>query len=454
MHTTMSKVLLMNKLRIKDNQRTNADTFVPIPLLTKQINNKTLKQLEDEGIFVFPEFVSAAEDISEDEMVLQSINNEISTSNVMGFLGYKNERLTISSRFTNGSDDFFLQYMLEKVMDFPNILDLSIDANRDSQLFNMLFFVFPYYLKRALQKGIFKTYVRYQHNDGNVRGAIDVARHVKYNSPFVGKIAYNTRELSLDNNLMELIRHTVEFIKSKSFGTQILSKVKTEVDMVISCTLAYDVAYRTKVIQLNKKRPIRHAYYKDYRVLQRLCIMILQKDKHQIGAGVKQIHGILFDGAWLWEEYINTLIGGGFYHPKNKAGKGAQELFTSNNRKKGLIYPDFLSRNANERIIVDTKYKPVGNIGNKDYLQMLAYMFRFDSKQGMFVYPDTSVVLPESLNVNQGSTYESNVIGRNKVSVNKVGFQVPTNFNNYDEFKEAVALSELKLIEYCSVRIK
>ena len=49
----------------------------------------------------------------------------------------------------------------------------------------------------------------------------------------------------------------------------------------------------------------------------------------------------------------------------NKGGKGAQRLFE---RNIGLIYPDFISRDNESRIIADAKYKPIDNIGNRDYL--------------------------------------------------------------------------------------
>ena len=100
--------------------------------------------------------------------------------------------------------------------------------------------------------------------------------------------------------------------------------------------------------------------------------------------GSRQIFGILFDGAWLWEEYINSLIEDMFYHPMNKISKDKQHLF---NVKTAPIYPDFISRNDEARIIADAKFKPIDNIGNKDYLQLLAYMFRFDAKTGFFLYP-------------------------------------------------------------------
>ena len=282
-----------------------------------------------------------------------------------------------------------------------------------------------------MRKGLFKKYIRHKCNDGNVKGAIDVARHIAKNTPFIGNIAYNQREFSYDNHLMELVRHTIEFIKRKSYGNTLLVKVKDEVKLVIEATPKYAPYDRQKIIAQNKKNPIRHAYFREYLVLQRLCLLILRHQKHQIGTGSRQIYGILFDGAWLWEEYIHSLIGDAFYHPMNKGGKGAQRLFNGN---VGLIYPDFISRNSQPRIIADAKYKPLDNIGNRDYLQLLAYMFRFDAKAGYYLYPEAAGTDDKKLWMNCGSTYEANVTPRDDVSVTKHGLKIPVDALNYAEF--------------------
>lgn len=78
--------------------------------------------------------------------------------------------------------------------------------------------------------------------------------------------------------------------------------------------------------------------------------------------------------SWLWEEYINLLIGKDFYHPKNKSRSGSEQLF-SGNRQQGLIYPDFIGRDVNNRIIADAKYKPIVTSEVRIILQVLAYMF-------------------------------------------------------------------------------
>lgn len=428
----------MKLRKIKDNTQVKKESFSNIGVLTRRIADKTLEQLEREGVFMFPEFIVEAEDLTRDQMILQSVNDSYRVGNVMGFLGCGDERLMIQSRFSSEEEDYFFEYLLDRVLDVPNIVDLKADADQNNRLFNFLLFLFPHYLKTAMRKGTFKKYVRNRYNDGNVKGSIDIARHIELNTPFTGNVAYNQREFSYDNNLMELVRHTIEFIKRKPYGGHLLTKVKDEVKLVVEATPSYESYDRRKIVEANKKNAIRHAYFREYRALQRLCLLILQHQKHQIGSGSRQIYGILFDGAWLWEEYINSLIEDIFYHPMNKGGKGAQRLFDGNI---GLIYPDFISRDDDARIIADAKYKPLDNIGNRDYLQVLAYMFRFDAKTGYYLYPEATGTDDLLLWMNKGSTYEANVTAREDVSVMKHGLRIPIDAQNYDAFVQQMKAS-------------
>ena len=430
----------MKLLKIKDNSQYKKDTFADIGNLTGRIADKTLEQLEREGVFVFPEFVVDAEDITKDQMILQGMNDTYRSGNVMGFLGCGDERIVIESRFSSGGEDYFFQYLLDRVLDFPNIVNLESDADQNNRLFNFLLFLFPYYLKTAMRKGLFKKYIRHHYNDGNVKGTIDIARHIEKNTPFTGNVAYSQREFSYDNHLMELIRHTIEFIKRKPYGNNLLIRVKDEVKLVVEATQSYEPYDRQKVIDANKKNTVRHAYFREYLALQRLCLLILQHQKHQIGSGSRQIYGILFDGAWLWEEYVSSLIDEAFYHPMNKGGKGAQRLFDGNI---GLIYPDFISRDTGSRIIADAKYKPIDNIGNRDYLQVLAYMFRFDAKEGYYLYPEVDGADDQKLRMNSGSTYEGNVEPREDIHVTKHGLKIPSDVDSYTTFASKMQMSEL-----------
>lgn len=429
----------MKLLRIKDNSQLKKETFLDVAKVTEKIADKTLEQLERDGVFVFPSMLKDADDITRDQMILQSVNECYCSGNVMGYLGCGDERLVIGSRFGDDDNDFFFQYLLDRVLDFPNIVNLDTDANQNNRLFNLLLFLFPYYLRLAMRKGLFKIYIHRKYNDDSVKGTVDIARHIKSNTPFIGKIAYSQREFSYDNSLMELVRHTIEYIKKKPYGNNLLIKVKDEVKLIIEATPDYELYDRRKIIDDNKKNTVRHAYYREYIALQHLCLLILQHQKHQIGSGARQIYGILFDSAWLWEEYINSLVDDIFYHPMNKGGKGAQRLFDGN---VGLIYPDFISRNDEVRLIADAKYKPIDNIGNKDYLQVLAYMFRFDAKRGYYLYPESDNAEDVQLWMNSGSTYEDNVVARDDISVTKHGLKIPEGAETYENFVEEMHINE------------
>ncbi len=390
----------MHKICIEDNLQIPNEKVSLIPKLSNKLIDKTLEYLQNNGVFVFPSVLNETDDLSKKQKIIRKENDALYATNVMGFIGFGDERLVIRSRFSDQNEkDYFFQYLLEKVFDVPNLVELKSDCCVEDQILNILEFIFPFYLKKALCKGIFKTYLREDFNDSSVKGYIDVARHISKNTPFIGKIAYSLRKYSYDNFLMELIRHTIEYIKCKKYGGIILSKVREEVRRVLEVTTSYDINDRQKVVYKNRARTVRHAYYHEYRELQSLCIMILSHRKQQIGSGSKEIYGLLFDGAWLWEEYMYLMLKDQFYHPRNK-GKtsGAQRLFynVTENSREGLIYPDFISkfqkedRNDSFRIIADAKYKPLDNVGNgnNDFFQILAYMFRFDSKKAFYFYPE------------------------------------------------------------------
>lgn len=432
----------MDPLRIKDNSKIKKKDFSEIKNLEAKILNKTLKSLEQEGIFLFPQTISESQDIADSQTILQMEDGSYKTGNIMGFLGCGPERLIIKSRFSEiDDDDYFFQYLLSRVLDIPNVVNLETDSNNENSIINYLCFLFPYLLKVAIRKGIFKQYVCTEYNDSNVKGFIDIVRHIKCNTPFVGRIAYKQRTFSYDNYLLQLVRHTIEFIKNTSYGNMLLSNVKMEIQLIVDVTFTYRVQDRQTIINKNKKNLVRHAYYHEYRALQNLCILILQNQKGQIGFGYNTSYGILFDGAWLWEEYINLLIGNDFYHPKNKSRSGSEQLF-SGDRQQGLIYPDFIGKDVSNRIIVDAKYKPIKNISGKDYLQVLAYMFRFDAKKGYYLYPDSEESGSKKLVLNQGTKYEENVSPREDIYVLKCGLKIPKNASSYNDFITKIETSE------------
>jgi 5-methylcytosine-specific restriction endonuclease McrBC regulatory subunit McrC len=254
-------------------------------------------------------------------------------------------------------------------------------------------YLFPYFLQKALSQGIFKKYRRFEYNDSTVRGAIDVNRHIRENIPFRGTVAYSTREHSYDNEVTELVRHTIEYIKTKEIGAAILngdSETKGFVSQIIQATPSYNIRNRQRVINQNV-RPIRHPYFTEYTELQKICLQILRHESIKYGQEKDKIYGILFDGAWLWEEYLNTFFRGSdlnITHAKNKTRENGIQLYKGGYHN---YYPDFYKKvegNADKSFVLDAKYKRLGNdVGREDLFQMITYMHVLPANRCALIYP-------------------------------------------------------------------
>ena len=359
------------------------------------IADKTIAELckENENLLIFPYSIETSCDKICDSPVMSILNTgdpdkvQITTGNVMGFIGIDNLQIKIKSRFDEGRDDYFLHYMLQKVLSL-NLFDLKHNDEQED-IFDFIMFMFPYLLKAAMNQGVYREYKNFKHNDSNLKGTIDIGRHIARNVPFVGNIAYSTREYSHDNNMSELIRHTIEFMKTKRYGQLVLNidrETIENVKIIVEHTPSYNKNERSSIISKNLRAKV-HPYYTEYRPLQTLCLQILRMEEVKYGESSDEICGILFDGAWLWEEYVNTILSNhGFKHPENKLHKGGIYLFDDHS---GIRYPDFYK----DDMVLDAKYKRLGSydkvskLDRNDIHQVMAYMTTLKVNRGGFVAP-------------------------------------------------------------------
>lgn len=412
-------------MRITDNQHRIAkeDFVAEYPKLSQALLDRTLNNLSrEDNIFIFPNDLKHSPDLDKDQKIIETVNQEIKTGNVIGFLGCGQERLTISSRFSDGSNDHFLHYLLQKVLNI-NLTSLDVDLSPEDKLYQLLVYLFPKYLQAALRKGLYKEYHRFFHNDSHVKGVLDVGNHLKKNLPFMGNTAYTTREFTYDNPLMQLIRHTIEYIKNqKSFGV-LLDSNRENIAEIIRVTPAYKLADRAKIIRINKIKPIRHAYFREYRKLQELCLMILNQEKHGLGYQEQKIHGILFDVSWLWEEYIYTLLPKDFIHPRNKDKTDGISVFSNRERK---VFPDFYHKEL--KIVLDAKYKELEftekGINREDLFQLISYSYILKAEKAGLVFPSKDKVVDNEIGKLAGYG----------ALLKKLSIQIPQNASSYNAF--------------------
>ena len=411
------------------------------------IANTSVKDLakNNSSLLVFPEILGSFDDGIEDQHVFDLCGNpdelknvKLTTGNLMGFIGIDNTQLKISSRFSQDDEnDFFLHYMLEKVFSI-NLFNFKYTTSAGG--LDLLMFLFPHFLKKALSQGLFRQYQTFKRNDANVKGVIDVNRHIKQNVSFSGKIAYNSRERTFDNSVTQFIRHTVEFIKTKNFGNSVLNsdtELRKCIQEIIAATPSYSLQNREKIIAANLK-PVNHPYFTKYKPLQKLCLSILRHKKIGLGKSNNKVYGILFDGAWLWEEYLATVLEDvDFIHTQNKNHKGGIKMFKNDSdeinfdKNHRRIYPDFYKSNdaGKKGFILDAKYKRMQNgVAREDLYQVVTYMHTMEIERGGFLYPIQECEYSES---NAHIKYQLTGLGG---EVHVFGIKIPK--TDGDNFKE------------------
>ena len=180
--------------------------------------------------------------------------------------------------------------------------------------------------------------------------------------------------------------------------------------------------------------------------------MILGHHTTQFAATTSPVQGILFDGAWLWEEYVATVLCDPkrgtkqFIHPTNKDRKGGIRLFKDEvedtpDLKKCYrrIYPDFYR----DGMIVDAKYKRLEQgLVRDDLYQIISYMHTMRISVGGFLYPHSSKEAPR--NRLEREVYQLAGYGG---TISSLGLPIPQNAANYATFTFAMAERERELLK-------
>lgn len=371
--------------------------------LVKRLLNKPLGSLYDEGFIVFPAKTESSDlHNNTNQCIFKTWNGEMYAGNVVGTLidtsGDQETEIRIVTRFNTDAklhddklshpahkNDYFLRYMIQTVLDY-NVIDQSLKSSTDSDYYDILSAMFPYYLHEAMKKGQYKEYVRKEFNDSNVKGTIDIARHIRMNEPFMGRVAYHTSEFNYDNNVTELIRHTIEKLEKE--GQPVLTanaEVKPDVRQIKQTTGHYNRLNRQKIIQTNISNPVKHGYFSDYAILQNLCIQILSGKKSGYGSNRKRVSGIIIDVAWLWENYIAKITS--WQHYGRITALDTMNFYSETIEDcQQTRYPDFVFNSGIHGFPIDTKYKPKIDKRN-DYNQLTTYIHLMQSSRGGFLQP-------------------------------------------------------------------
>ncbi|MGI1811742.1 5-methylcytosine restriction system specificity protein McrC [Priestia sp. TGN 0903] len=320
-------------------------------------------------------------------------------------------KIMVTSRFDE-EKPYFLSYMLS--YENPNFSDdYQTESNKESLFTILLLYLFKKQLQEAFKQGMFKTYQRQELNNDRLKGTIDIGRHIKENMIFNGKVAYSTKEHTVDNTINNLILHTYHHLK-QSFPNESFwhmdsdNKIRTIIKKLKEAVPSFYTSNISKVM-VRSLTPLSHPFYSKYEALRKTCIKIMRNLGVSVFDGTEElVSGLLFYIPDLWEKFL--------LHSYKKYSSDEQfvvhisnkiRIFkeSGDNSFRKEIRPDFVFR-RNDRspfFILDAKFKPKwyevaenrGSLSSvyDDYLQVINYMISFNTVAAGVIFPTNQGLL-------------------------------------------------------------
>ena len=329
----------------------------------------------------------------------------LKTGNLMGVLRFRdpNTRVAVQvevlSRFDQGKNNFFLNYLLSRIFNFAQGVE-AVSAQRSSLLDILLDIIFVRRLGEAAREGILRHYREFRNNDWNFKGSLDLPRHIRENIPLMHGIAYRKREIDLDVPVNRMIlaaalvvnRRNPNLFESDTDAADALRQLR------IGVTEAHDI--RSLLAHRDCRESVVHPFFREvWEPLRRIARMILEDEQWTLfseGAEDDEVSGIVFDGSWLWEEYVATVLKRrvGFCHSGRKDGTVERILRVFNDGNKRFAPDFYLSHKAEDYkevvydYVLDAKYKRSNPNGvRNDVHQVLCYLLLSGAKLGGLVFP-------------------------------------------------------------------
>jgi hypothetical protein len=334
----------------------------------------------------------------EDEFIISTKKQDdglyVQTGNLIGSFIHNGIDIEINSRFSNK--------FLERMLNFANdiyvddvSLGKSIDAKKNLSRI-VIYYLFIQALERAFLLGLPKEYKDKSYHEAKVMGKVDMAKFIKKDVPFAGKISSTNRERQDIGDIVLLLHKALKIVQKES---------KELIKPVIN-TLSYLNEIREprlvtpNVIHnaLNSKA-LHNPIYAPYKKVLEYAKLIIENEDSGTKSNGKQNLGFLVDVAELFEIYIRKLLQKEFKDWSVTSPK--IELYKDKFFARKII-PDIVMSNGDKVLVLDTKYKRMsmlgkdqyglGDVDRNDFFQINTYMSYYQNQgrnviAGGLLYP-------------------------------------------------------------------
>ena len=370
-------------------------------------DKKLAKNREKEFILTLSDYVSKGGKFlsflpdsqgKDDELIISTRMQDdglyVQTGNFIGSFSHNGIDIEINSRFSNK--------FLERMLNFANdiyiddvSLGKSIDAKENLSKI-IIYYLFIQTLERAFLLGLPKGYKDKSYHEAKVMGKVDVAKFIKTDISFGGKISSTNRERQDIGDIVLVLYKALKIVQKEA--KELIKPVVNALNYL--CEIRESRLVTPSVVHnaLNSKS-LHNPIYAPYKKVLEYASLIIENEKAGIKGTGRQNLGFIVNVAELFEIYMRKLLQKEFKDwsvtsPKIELYK--DKLFA---RK---IIPDIVIGSGDKVLVFDTKYKRMnmqgkdqyglGDVDRNDFFQINTYMSYYQNQgknviAGGLLYP-------------------------------------------------------------------
>ena len=334
----------------------------------------------------------------DDELIISTRMQDdglyVQTGNFIGSFSHNGIDIEINSRFSNK--------FLERMLNFANdiyiddvSLGKSVDAKENLSKI-IIYYLFIQTLERAFLLGLPKGYKDKSYHEAKVMGKVDVAKFIKTDISFGGKISSTNRERQDIGDIVLVLYKALKIVQKEA--KELIKPVVNALNYL--CEIRESRLVTPSVVHnaLNSKS-LHNPIYAPYKKVLEYASLIIENEKAGIKGTGRQNLGFIVTVAELFEIYMRKLLQKEFKDWSVTSPK--IELYKDKFFARKII-PDIVIGSGDKVLVFDTKYKRMnmqgkdqyglGDVDRNDFFQINTYMSYYQNQgknviAGGLLYP-------------------------------------------------------------------
>ena len=275
--------------------------------------------------------------------------------------------------------------------DLFKTLDVANLDTAKTPLFEVFISIFLDYVRQLAKKGLKSNYIYTEENLSTFKGKLLVAQNIRQNLVHQERFYVCFDEFKLNRPENRIIKSTLLFLNRKS-------KLQKNVAEIRKLLMNFELVDPSVNIDSDFSKVSIDRNTKDYTTILSWARIFLQRKNFSTFSGQTSAQSILFPMEKVYESFVAKKLKKVINQKEEwsewilKIQASGKNLFDEPQKFK--LKPDLLLSNAETAIVLDTKWKRLINIPQKnfgisqaDMYQMFAYGHKFCSSNIWLLYP-------------------------------------------------------------------